>query len=214
MSLCFCLFSFRFIYSFSLTEFGSLFFDVSPLFFVYSFFSVSFTSSMLFSRSLIPLTNVKIVILFYLLSLLFYLISLMLFLFLFFPQSFFILSITLFLFFFYFLFSILFIWSLRIVIFVFLSSCPPAFFVLFYLPCPCFSLPLLPTHNFDFALCGPSRFGYDTTTTTTSGSQFRYYVACDEWYTELLEQTLHVPTTNNGTQLYQWQSGYKFHRIS
>lgn len=163
MSLCFCLFSFRFIYSFSLTEFGSLFFDVSPLFFVYSFFSVSFTSSMLFSRSLIPLTNVKIVILFYLLSLLFYLISLMLFLFLFFPQSFFILSITLFLFFFYFLFSILFIWSLRIVIFVFLSSCPPAFFVLFYLPCPCFSLPLLPTHNFDFALCGPSRFGYDTT---------------------------------------------------
>lgn len=118
---------------------------------------------------------------------------------------------------FYFLASILFIfsWSLRIVIFVFLSSFLRLFSPLFYLPRPCFSLLLLPTHNFDFALCGPSRFGYDTTTTTTSGSQFRYYVACDEWYTELLEQTLHgVPTTNNGTQLYQWQSGYKFHRIS
>lgn len=103
-------------------------------------------------------------------------------------QSYFSISLFLFLYFIYFL--------------VIASNF--GFLVILFTSSSCFSLPLLLTHNFDFALCGPSRFGYDTTTTTTSGSQFRYYVACDEWYTELLEQTLHgVPTTNNGTQLYQ-----------
>ena len=62
-SLSLSLFVFFLFYLFFLAYrvgFESLFFDVAPLCFVYSFFSVSSISSMLFSRPLIPLTNVKI----------------------------------------------------------------------------------------------------------------------------------------------------------